>query len=152
MAKKTALTITIQQEGVRETLAAFRGLPKEASNEIRDTSKRLAGLLATAAQAAGRQEGHQASLVASTVKAARDRVPVVQAGGTTRLGSRKAPAWKLLFGSEFGSNDYRQFPSMHRGNVGIWFFPTVEDRASEIAAEWRQAAERIVRAFASKGA
>lgn len=152
MAKKTALTITIQQEGVRETLAAFRGLPKEASNEIRDTSKKLATLLATAAAQAGKAEGHQAALVATTVKAARDRVPVVQAGGTKRLGSRKKPAWKLLFGSEFGSNYYTQYPRLHQGNVGVWFFPTVEEKASEIITEWKAAAERIVRAFAGQGA
>lgn len=143
--------MSVNAVGVRETLAAFRGLPKEASEEIRKTSEDLARLLATAARSSGEREGHQAALVASTVKPARDRVPVVQAGGSKRLGSRRAPAWKLLFGSEFGSNRYTQFPEMHQGNKGIWFFPVVEDKATAILAEWRQAADRIVRAF-TKGA
>jgi len=144
---KRQLTMTVQATGVRETLAAFRGLPKEASAEIRSTSEDLARLLAASAQRSGRQEGHQAALVAATVKPARDRVPVVQAGGSKRLGSRRAPAWKLLFGSEFGSDDYPQFPRAHLGNVGIWFFPVVEQEAGPILVQWRQAADRIVRAF-----
>lgn len=146
MAKRT-LDIGIRIEGVRETLRAFNGLPKEASNELRDAALDLAGLMATSVKAAGAREGSQAALVATTVKATRDRVPVVQAGGTKRLGSRRAPAWKLLFGAEFGSNRYTQFPRRHQGSAGIWIFPTIEAESSAIARRWEQAADRIVRAF-----
>ncbi|HYD28883.1 hypothetical protein [Brevundimonas sp.] len=145
------LTINVRAEGVRETLAAFRSLPKDANNELRAASLDLSRLLALKAAAAGEAEGSQAALVAGTVKAARDRVPVVQAGGTKRLGSRRKPAWKLLFGSEFGSNQYTQFPRLHQGREGIWFFPTIEENAAEIAARWREAADRTIAAF-SKGA
>lgn len=145
------LTVGIRVDGVRETLAAFRALPKEAATELRKASLDLAGDLAQAAAASGRREGSQAALVAGTVRAARDRVPSVQAGGTKRLGSRRKPAWKLLFGSEFGSDEYRQFPRTHQGRDGIWFFPTIEAEAPAIAKRWETAADNVIRAFGSGG-
>lgn len=148
---KSSLTITVSAEGVRETLAAFRGMPREASNELRSAALDLSRELAASAAAAGRAEGSQAALVAGTVKAARDRVPVVQAGGAKRLGSRRKPAWKLLFGSEFGSNRYTQFPRLHQGRDGIWFFPTIEREAPAIARRWMVAADNVIRAFATRG-
>lgn len=151
MAKKAALTFTVRTEGVRETLAAFRALPKEANLQLRRASVDLSRELAASARRQGELEGAQAALVAGTVKAVFDRVPAVQAGGTKRIGSRRAPAWKLLFGSEFGSDRYRQFPSLHQGRDGIWFFPVVETEAPAIAARWREAADRVIAAFSAGG-
>lgn len=148
MASNT-LNISVSASGVRETLRAFAAMPAEASKELREASLDLARELAASAVAAGAAEGHQAALVARTVRASRDRVPAVTAGGTRRVGSRRAPAWKLLFGSEFGSNRYRQFPSLHQGRDGIWFFPTIEANSADIAARWRQAADNVIRAFSA---
>lgn len=150
MASKT-LTISVQASGVRETLRAFNGLPKEASASLREAAQDLARLLARDAQAAGQAEGKQAALVAGTVKAGRDRVPVVTAGGTKRLGRRRAPAWKLLFGAEFGSNRFTQFPHAHTGTQGIWFFPTIEQNSGPIAKRWQQAADEILTVFTKGG-
>jgi hypothetical protein len=147
VAAKRTFVVNVRIDGVRETLAAFRTLPKEASDELRTAAGEIARDLAVDAAAAGRAEGHQAALVAGTVKVARDRVPVVQVGGTRRLGRRRVPAWKLLFGSEFGSNRFTQFPRAHQGSDGIWFFPTIEANAGPIAARWRQAADNVIAAF-----
>lgn len=157
---KQALTFKVNIDGVRETLAAFRELPKDANNELRERSKALAELLANRAQAAGRAEGSQAALVARTVKAVRDRVPVVQAGGTRKLGRHAAPAYSLLFGSEFGMNQksgwyanprFRRSRAhqyhRHTGQQGAWFFPTVEASGPEIGREWRAAADEVMRRF-----
>lgn len=151
MASKRTLTITAHAEGVRETLAAFRGIPKEASEAIRVSSGVIAGKFAAAVQSAGRAEGHQAALVAATVKPARDRVPVVTAGGAKRIGSRRTPAWKLLFGSEFGANTFTQFPRRHVGTKGIWIFPTIDTESPMMMREWQSAADDIIRAFTSGG-
>ena len=134
-------------DGLRETIAALNRLPKEANAEIRATALALAKDLAAAAAAAGRAEGRQAALVAATVKAGRDRVPVVTAGGTRRLGSNRAPAFKLLFGSEFGSNFYRQFGKPHVGSGSYWFFRTVDEEQAEISAAWLKAADEIIERF-----
>jgi len=148
---KNTLSFTLRQEGVRETLAAFRGLPKEASAQIRKQAGEIAEDLAVLIRAAGVKEGAQAAIVAKTVKRGFDRVPVVSAGGTKKIGSRKVPAWKLLFGSEFGSNRFTQFPRLHTGHDGIWIFPSIEENRAMIARRWQTAADDTIRAFTSSG-
>lgn len=151
MAKRT-LTLTIRIDGLKEALAAFRKMPKEANDALRDASEEIAAKLVPDLQSAARRDrSPQSRLIASTIKKQRDRVPVVTAGGTKRLGSRRTPAWKLLFGSEFGSNRHPQFHKRHTGTEGSWFFPTVDDQAPMIAKEWNEAADRIVEAFSKGG-
>jgi hypothetical protein len=153
------LTVKVRVTGVRETLAAFRRLPKDASNELRDAAGQIAQVLVAAAKSNSHIDP-QSAAVGTTVKVARDRVPAVTAGGSKRVTSSGAKAWQLLFGSEFGANGRygwygaskyadspgRQF-SPHQGQRGRWFFPAVEDRQAQIAAQWRQAADNIVRKF-----
>jgi inorganic triphosphatase YgiF len=141
-----SLTVRVHIDGLRETLAALRNLPKDANNELREAATALAKEMATAAAASGRSQGRQAMLVAATVRAARDRVPVVVAGGTKRIGSRRKPAFKLLFGSEFGSNRLRQYKP-HLGSGSYWFFRTIEDEQVEISARWQKAADEIIAKF-----
>lgn len=148
MAKtRTGLTVNIKISGLRPTLMAISKLPKDAQDEIRDASLDLSRELAVSAAAAGRMEGTQAALVASTVAARRDRVPVITAGGSRRLGRRRKPAYKLLFGSEFGSNFYRQFGKPHLGAHSYWFLDTVDREQATIASRWSEAADNVVRRF-----
>jgi hypothetical protein len=147
-----ALKLTVHIEGLRETLAKLRDLPDEASDRLRDQATELAeDLAAAAADAARADRSPQSRLLAPTVKARRDRVPVVVAGGAKRVGSRRAPAYTVLFGSEFGSNRYGQFRKRHQGTRGSWFFPTVEARQSEIDAAWNKAADEIIAEFTAGG-
>lgn len=158
--KKTTLTASVRIDGMRETLAAFNRLPKDANDALRDKSMELAQALAGEIAAAGRSEGRQAAILAATVKARRDRAPVVVAGGAKRVGRNREPAYALLFGSEFGMNKRtgwyarprfdqssgRQYKA-HRGRQGYWFFPTIEKNADEIAAVWRKAADDLIAKF-----
>lgn len=146
MAKSQALTVNIRIDGLRETLAALTVLGKDASNELRDKAKEISEELAKSARAAGQAEGSQAALVATTVKAMRDRVPVVQAGGTKRLGRNKKPAYKLLFGSEFGSNSLKQYKP-HVGSGSYWFFQTIEAEQVTVSRKWLEAADEVIRKF-----
>lgn len=145
MARKS-LIIDVNIEGLRETIRALNALPKEASAELREAALELSKKMARAAASAGATEGSQAALVATTVRAQKDRVPVVVAGGTKRLGRNKKPAFKLLFGSEFGSNRLPQYKP-HVGRGSYWFFKTIEDHQVMIAAEWQKAADEIIRKF-----
>lgn len=145
----TSLKVNVRISGVHETLAAFRNLPDEANNELRDATLKLAQTLSGQIQQSALSEGRQAALMAPTVKAKRDRVPVVTAGGTKRVGRNKKPAFKLLFGSEFGSRR-KQFKP-HRGRQGYWFFPIVEKEASEIAKTWDGVAQDIIARFSAGG-
>lgn len=161
MAKQT-LTVKVSITGVREVLTAFRKLPKDASNALRDKAGELAAKLASSAQQAGQAAGGQAAAVAQTVRVVRDRLPAIQAGGARRITRSGAKAWQLLFGSEFGANGRygwyaaskyadsagRQFPP-HQGQQGMWFFPTVEREAPTIAKGWHEAVDEIVTKFGS---
>lgn len=145
--KNKPISMTVHIAGVRETLAAFRELPKQAAAELRDASGVIAAFMAESARARGMASSSRSALVAGTVRPARDRVPVVQVGGSSRLGSRRAPAWALLFGDEFGALTYRQFRP-HRGTRGYWFFSSIEGEEARIDREWNQAADAIVAKWA----
>lgn len=152
MAKKTSLTMNLRIDGARETLRAFRDLPKEANDELRDRAQALAQTLAGKVQQAARaDQAPQAALLAPTVKARRDRVPVIVAGGAKRVGSRGRPAWALLFGAEFGSNRHRQFRKQHTGKDGSWLFPVADQHQELIDREWNAAADEITAKWAQGG-
>lgn len=137
------ISVTVRITGVRETLKAFREMPKEATAELRDASSTIAAFMAVAARARGTASSPRSALVAQTVRTQRDRVPVVVVGGSARLGSRQAPAWRLLFGDEFGASTYRQFRP-HRGTKGYWFFSSIEGQESRIDEKWNAAVDRII--------
>jgi hypothetical protein len=157
---KTGLTFKVSIAGVRETLRALNDLPKVANVELKNRTKELATRIAQSAKNAGGRAGSQAALVSRTVKVKRDRVPAVQAGGSTPLGRYGTAAFNLLFGSEFGmdahsgwyrksrydeSIGYQYHP--HTGTIGLWFFPTVEREALAIADAWDKVAADIITRF-----
>lgn len=146
----TALTVRIRVDGATQTLAAFRRLPKEATKDLRkrtlDLSRTLAGRVASAARA----DSPQTALMAPTVKAVFDRVPAIQAGGTSLVGSRRVPAYKIVFGSEFGGVVRTQFRP-HLGTGSYWLWKTVQANEIEIAAAWNKVADDIARSFSSSG-
>jgi hypothetical protein len=149
MANK-AISISLHVEGARETLAAFRRLPKDANNALRDRSLELAQALATKVASAARSDSGQSALIAPTVKARRDRIPFIEAGGSTRVGRNRVPAYKVIFGSEFGARTLPQYRP-HVGKGSYWMFKTVEANEAEIMSTWMKAAADIQREFESGG-
>jgi hypothetical protein len=147
---RDALTVKVRITGLRETLAAFRDLPKVASAELRDAAGRIAETIARSASSRGRVSSKRSALMADTVKVARDRVPAVTVGGSARVGSRDAPAWALVFGDEFGARSYPQFRD-HLGSRGYWFFTTIEGEEQRISEEWNRAADEIIRRWSAGG-
>ena len=145
--------LTVRIDGAQATLKAFRDLPKEASDALRDAAGDLSESMATWVRQSGQAEGRQASLLTGTVKARRDRLPYMVVGGTKRVGHQwpgagRAPAYALLFGSEFGSSRGHGFLP-HRGKAGYWVFPTIEAHEGDIARRWQAAADEVVDRFTS---
>lgn len=152
MARKQSLTVGVKIDGLDETLVRLRKMPKEANAALKDYAGELAGFLARKIEGAARSDrSAQAKRVASTVKVRRDRLPVIEVGGSTRIASTKVPAYALLFGAEFGSNRFSQFNKRHQGKKGSWFFGTVDDQAQEISEAWTEAADEVVRRFSGGG-
>lgn len=149
---KRSVTNTVEYDGLTETVAAFRKLPKEAKKRIKDAAASITKKLEPKARAAAASDfSPQSSLAVSTIKAQGGSEPVIKAGGSRRVGSRRTPVYKVLFGSEFGSNRYPQFGRAHTGQSGNWFFPVVEQNSRTIADEWGNAADDIVRDFTQGG-
>lgn len=144
MARKT-LTMSVSAYGVRETVAAFDRLPRDAREEIVEANYQIASSLVPRLRFSAATLGHQGTLLGPTVTALRDRrVPVVSAGGTAPVGHKRKPAYKLLFGFEFGSDRYRQFRRHLGGGGSYWLFKTVFENQNEMMRKWLKAADRII--------
>lgn len=142
----TGLVLRIRIDGHREVLAAFRRLPPEANASLRERTLKLSTLLASKARAAAVADSAQSTLIAPTIKARKDRLPSVQAGGMRRVGRNKVPAYKVLFGAEFGATHLEQYRP-HVGQGSYWFFRTFDDRAGQIERAWLRVADDVVRAW-----
>ncbi len=165
MAQRTALTASIEAQGIRKTLAAVRRLPKDAHADLRVRTKKLSQLLARRVRAAGRAEGGQAAAVAKTVKVVEGDAPAITVGGPARVASTRTPASKLVFGSEFGARrrfgwyraaKYGRSPGRqykrHLGRGSYWIFKTVEANQPAISKAWQENADSIVDSFKRGGA
>lgn len=142
---KQTLTMSVSVYGVRETVRAFDQLPREARKEITEANYKIAASFVPRLRFSAATLGAQGPLLGSTVEAVRDRrVPVIQVGGTRPVGSRRKPAYKLLFGFEFGSDRYGQFRRHLGGGGSYWLFKTVFENQDEMMRKWMKAADKII--------
>lgn len=150
MARQTSLKMTLRLDGARNTLNKFRDLPKDAADQLRDRSQKLANtLVGKIRQAAESDQSPQAALFAPTVRPKRDRVPAIQAGGAKRVGRNSVPVWAILFGAEFGSDRFPQFRKVSHSAGPM--FGVVEREQKQISDAWNEAADQIVAQFTSGG-
>jgi len=142
---KQTLTMSVSVYGVRETMAAFDKLPRQARKEIADANYDIAASFVPRLRFAAVTLGAQGPLLGSTVEALRGRrTPIIQVGGSRPVGSRRKPAYKLLFGFEFGSARYSQFRRHLGGGGSYWLFRTVFTNQDEMMRKWMKAADRII--------
>lgn len=137
-------SISISVVGVPGVIRALEKLPKDAKKELRAANRRIAQSLATDIRAAAVAEGRQAEILAPTVRARSGDLPVVMAGGTALIGRNEKPAYKLLFGSEFGAVQLKQYKPR---KTSYWFFATVKEGGPAFVREWLKAADAAVSAF-----
>lgn len=146
--RKAPLVVNVKIDGLRETLAAFRALPKDASAEMRDEAGKIAADMAGWISSAARSDSRQSALVADTVKVRRDRVPVVEIGGTAKVGTgtgrNKARAYQILFGANFGSRSFRQFRGWAGKGNDYFVFTNIEAHEHEIETRYLDAADRVI--------
>lgn len=125
--------ITVETEGIEETLAAVKRLDqdlrKEANAEIRQAAKRAAQELVNELRASAAASGVPvAARVAGSARVKSDRTPTVVVGGPKRVGRRGAPAAALVWGSETGG---RNFAAPAGGSY--WIAPAVDRFAASRA-------------------
>ena len=136
---------TIDTSDVLPLLAALRGVDKELRQNTNRRLRQAAGdasrgLIPELQAAASSSATPQARIVAASVRIKSDRLPAVQVGGSRRIGHRRTPAGRLLWGSEVGG---RNFAAPTGG--AYWIAPTVDSYARRGALEaYRRAVAGIL--------
>lgn len=141
ISKRGGAGVSLEVDGLVETLAAVRGLEKDLRSETnrelraaaRECAGRLAAQLARAAQTCGVPV---APRVAQAITVKSDRLPVVAIGGAKKVGTgKRAAAAALVWGSEQGpKSDPNRF-AVAPNSAGYWIAPTVAAFASDAAVE-----------------
>ena len=149
-------TISYDKRELRAITSAFKAMSDQAIDEAKKESSALAEF------AAGKIKDKAATRTVSPVAARRiaDGVKVSKSskigefsygfasqkfsgGGTTR---------DLLYGMEFGSNRFKQFPNRTpvkgRGNSGYFIYSTLREIQPELVTQWEAAFDRILKEYA----
>lgn len=151
---REGLSASISIKGLYPTLVALRNMPDDAKKELKDVSFELSQKMARTIRINARAQSRQAPLMADTVTTgsntgADSDLPIVSAGGSGKVGRNRKPAYKLLFGSEFGAIKLTQFKP--RNPTGYWFFRSVNEMSEEISAKWSEAADIVIAKFSEGG-
>jgi len=149
---------TVQVKDLFETLRKFSNASPQFNKEMRKVAytiaKDLQGQVRIEAGSVSRAS--QAVQVAKGLRASNDRIPTIKLRGKepfiskTRPNSRrKKPVTRsdVFFGAEFGGGltpKTKQF-LRHRGQSGYFFWPTVRKRKNQIAKEYLEGIDRVVR-------
>ena len=156
----------VKVEGLDETLRAFKAYGKDANRELRQAAGVEADRMVAALILAAQAESKQAALTATSVKRRSDRVPVIVAGGSTRIRkpvrsfssrptklSSAVSAGDVFFGAEVGGGrrpTTRQFPPW-AGRRGYWFWPTVRAHLPALRRRYIAALDDLARKWAAGG-
>ena len=149
---------TVVVKDLFETLRKFSNASPQFNKEMRKVAytiaKDLQGQVRIEAGSVSRAS--QAVQVAKGLRASNDRIPTIKLRGKepfiskTRPNSRrKKPVTRsdVFFGAEFGggaTKKTRQF-LRHRGQSGYFFWPTVRKRKNQIAKEYLDGMDRVVK-------
>lgn len=136
---------TVEIKGMRELLKALSKIDKDLQNDVRDASVKIADDLVSGAKS--RAHTRLQVLAASSLKAKRDRVPVVRVPRTqVRPGTK---ATDIFYGAEFGGGrrpTTQQFPE-HMGRRGYFLYPTARARGKRYADLWADAVDEAFKAW-----
>jgi hypothetical protein len=152
MAEKKSIGVSIKFDGINETLKAFKQLDKGASEAAKVEAGKIAEFLAARIRAKAPSDPRYQNLAVS-VKAGRDRVPVIRVGGRAgpKVSGGGGPR-ELVIGMEFGAdqagpNAWRfppRTPRLGRGNAGYWIYPTARANQSQVIKMWFDAMDKII--------
>jgi hypothetical protein len=142
-----------------ELLRKFSQADKLFNKEMRKVGYKIAQDLAgqVRVEAGSVSRSRQAIQVARGLRAdSRDRIPTIKLRGSEQFISKSRPNSKrktpvtradVFFGAEFGGgtrSTTKQF-LRHRGQSGYFFWPTVRKRKNEIAKEYLEGMDRVVK-------
>jgi hypothetical protein len=150
-----AIQIVKVDKDYRGLLAALNKMDDVAKNDMRAISQRLALRAGAYAKASAKNSPYnpkQAVAVAESIKfSINDKAPSFSIGGRQKVGASAFTAGYVIMGSEFGANQYKQFPrrspKQGRGNKGWWLYPAMSAFHPTISKEWLAGYEKIASAW-----
>jgi hypothetical protein len=145
--------ITYDKSDMRAIIQAFKAMDDAAVEEAKKQSSALAEYAAAEikqAAATRTVSGTAAQRIAAGVKVSKtSKVGEFSYGFARQKFSGGGSTLDLLYGMEFGSNRYKQFPTRTpvkgRGNAGYFIYPTLRRIQPELIAKWESAFDRILK-------
>lgn len=157
--KNKTIRVKVDDYELRKLLATFSRMDDIAKNDMKkianDLSERAAKFVTSYAYNAPNPA--QADAIMKSLRISKsDKAPSFTLGGTRKVTRSGASASTLLFGTEFGSDRYKQFPPRSkpkgRGNRGWFIFIALERFQPIIVREWLQGYEKIANEWKSRAA
>ena len=149
---------TVIVKDLFETLRKFSKASPQFNREMRKVAYTIAKDLqgSVRVEAGTVSRSRQAIQVAKGLRAKNDRIPTISLRGNEQFISKSRPNKNrrkpvlrsdVFFGAEFGGGatpKTKQF-LRHRGQSGYFFWPTVRKRKNEIAKEYLEGIDRVVK-------
>lgn len=147
--------ITYDKRELRGVIQAFKAMDEAATDEAKRESSALAEYASEQIKktAATRTvSGIAARRIADGVKVSKtSKVGEFSYGFARQKFSGGGSTLDLLYGMEFGSNRFKQFPtrtpSKGRGNSGYFIYPTLRAIQPELINKWEAAFDRILKEY-----
>lgn len=146
----TAKVFDSHVDGLNEILRAFRKLPKEASQELRQASQAVADKHMAPAwrEAALSYAGPWGQVIADSVRVKKDRVPAVNIGGARKKFSGGASATMVRYLSDKGNRGRAGSGARDRVpkafGQGTDWMDNVRQYQGGAMQEWAKAVDQIV--------
>jgi len=152
------LANTVIVKDLYETLRKFDRASYEFSKELRKVAYTIARDLQdhVRVSAGTVSRSRQAIQVAKGLRASNDRIPTIKLRANDQFVSKSRPnrnrnkpvtRGDVFFGAEFGGGltpKTKQF-LRHRGQSGYFFWPTVRKRKNQIAKEYLEGIDKVVK-------
>jgi len=145
--------ITYDKQELRGIIKAFKAMDEEAVQAAKKESSALAQYAADkikAAAATRSVSGIAARRIADGVSVSKSsKVGELSYGFARQKFSGGGSTLDLLYGMEFGSNRFKQFPNrtprQGRGNSGYFIYSTLKQIQPDLIKQWEEAFDRILK-------
>jgi hypothetical protein len=145
--------ITYDKQQLRGIIKAFKAMDDEAVEAAKKESSALAKFASDKIKTAASSRtvaGTVARGIAEGVSISKSsKVGEFSYGFARQKFSGGGSTLDLLYGMEFGSNRFKQFPnrtpSKGRGNEGYFIYPTLRAIQPELIKQWEEAFDRILK-------
>jgi hypothetical protein len=145
--------IAYDKSDLRGITRAFKGMSDEAIEASKKESSALAEFAADRIKIAAATRlvsGSAARRIADGVKVSKtSKIGEFSYGFARQKFSGGGSTLDLLYGMEFGSNRFKQFPTRTpnkgRGNSGYFIYPTLRQIQPDLVRQWEEAFSRILK-------